>query len=108
MPTKCNVLNAGGWILIVLDSAPLTKQSKVVKFQMHNPVRETVVPITHDKLKSVNWSIYYAQIVQNSLKIIIILQSLLKVILFDVCVLEYKGNKFRKQVMRAEHSRISL
>ena len=64
---------------------------------LFNPVRETVVPITHDKLKSVNWSIYNGQIVQNSLKIIVLLQTLLNVILFDVCVLEYKGKKFRNQ-----------
>ena len=40
----------------MLDFAPLNKQSKLFKYQIHNPVRATFVPITHDKLKSVNWS----------------------------------------------------
>ena len=47
----------------MLDFAPLNKQSKLLKSQIHYPVRATVVPITHDKLKTVNWSIYNGQIV---------------------------------------------
>ena len=40
---------------------------KLLKFQIHNPIQATIVPITHDKLKSVNWSaIYNDQIAQSS------------------------------------------
>ena len=79
---SATVLNAGGRNSFKLDIAPLNKQSKLLKFQ--NPVRATVVPITHDKLKSVNWFIYNAQIVEISSKLIILLQTLLSVILIDV------------------------
>ena len=59
-PPSATILNAGGGISFMLDFAPLNKQSKLLKFQIHNPVRATlrVVPITHYKLKSVKWSIY--------------------------------------------------
>ena len=82
--TECAILNAGGGISLMLDFAPLNKQSKLLKFQIHNPVRATVVPITHDKLKSVNLLIYNGQIVEISSKLIILLQTLLSVILIDV------------------------
>ena len=51
---SATILNAGGGISLMLDFAPLNNQSKLTKFQMHNPVRATVVRITHDKLKTVN------------------------------------------------------
>ena len=68
----------------MLDFAPLKKQIKLLKFQIHNPVRATVVRITHDKLQRVDWSIYNGQIVQSSSKLIILLQTLVSVILIDV------------------------
>ena len=37
----------------MLNLAPLNKQSELLKFQIHNPGRATVVQITFDKLKSV-------------------------------------------------------
>ena len=37
----------------MLDFAPLNKQSELVKFEIYNPARATVVQITLDKLKSV-------------------------------------------------------
>ena len=54
-PPSATVLNAGGGISFLLGFAPLNKQSKLLKFQIHNPIRATFVPITHDKLKSMNW-----------------------------------------------------
>ena len=84
--TECTILNAKGGVSLMLDSAPLKEQSKLLKFQIHNPVRATVVPITHDKLQIVDWSIYNGQIVQSSSKLIILLQTLLSVILIDVLV----------------------
>ena len=69
----------------MLDFAPLNKRSKLSKFQIHNPVGATVVPITHDKIKSLNWSaISNGQIVQSSSKIIILLRTLLSVMLNHV------------------------
>ena len=67
----------------MLDFAPLNKQSKLLKFKVHNPVRATLVPITHDKLKSVKF-IFNGQIVQSSSKLIILFETLLSVILIDV------------------------
>ena len=81
MPTQ---LIAGGGTSSMLDFVPLNKQSKLPEFQIHNPVRATVVPITHDKLKSVNWSIYNGQIVQSSSKEIILLRTLQRVMLIHV------------------------
>ena len=61
---------------------------------MYNPVWATIVPITHNKFKSVNWSaIYNGQIVQSSSKTIILLQTLLNVVVIDA----YKNIKFRKE-----------
>ena len=69
----------------MLDFAPLNKQSKLLKFQIHNSVRASIVPVNHDKLKSVSLSpIYNGQIVQSSSKVIIFLQTLLSVMLNDV------------------------
>ena len=60
---SATILNAGDGMSFMLDFAPLNKQSKLLKFQIHNPVRAAVVPITHDEVKSVNWSIYNGQVV---------------------------------------------
>ena len=69
----------------MLDFAPLNKQSKLLKFQIHNSLRASFLHVNHDKLKSVNWSpIYNGQIVQSSSKLIILLQTLLSVMLNDV------------------------
>ena len=54
--TECDHFKCRRWNLVYAGSRSLNKQSKLFKFQIHNPVRATVVPITHDKLKSVNWS----------------------------------------------------
>ena len=70
----------------MLDFAPLNKQSKLPKFQINNPVRASVAPITHDKLKSVSWFIFNGQIVQSSSKLIILLRTLLSVTLIHVRV----------------------
>ena len=42
-PHPVAVTNAGGGILFMLDFAPLNNQSKVVKLQLHDPVRVEVV-----------------------------------------------------------------
>ena len=84
-PPSATVLNAGGGITFMLDFAPLNKQSKLPKFQIYNPVWATFLPITHDKIKSVNWSaISNGQIVQSSSRLIILPQTLLSMILIDV------------------------
>ena len=64
MPTQCDHFKSRrSNVSFLVDFAPLNKQSKPLKFQIHYPVRATVVPITRDKLKTVNWSIYDGQIV---------------------------------------------
>ena len=67
----------------MLDFAPLNKQSKLLKFRIHNPVRATFVPITHQR--ELVYLIYNGHIVQSSSKLIILLETLLSVILVDVC-----------------------
>ena len=42
-PHPVAIANAGGGILFMLDFAPLNSQGKLVKLQLHNPVRATVV-----------------------------------------------------------------
>ena len=57
MPTHCDHFKCRRWnISFMVDFAPLNKQIKVLKFQIHNPVRTTVVTITYDAPNSVNWS----------------------------------------------------
>ena len=51
-PHPVAITNAGGGILFVLNHAPLNNQSKVVKLQLHNPVRVTVVKEKLLKAKS--------------------------------------------------------
>ena len=85
-PTSTTILNAGNGHSFVFDFIPFNKQSKLLNFQIHDPVRATVMPITHDEPQTVNWCICNGQLNQSSSKIIIFLQTFLRMILIDVLV----------------------
>ena len=85
-PHPVAITNAGGGILFMLDFAPLNNQSKVVKLQLHNPVRVTVVKEKLPNAKSLctsNGFVFICTtdgivVIEHSNKVAIKVQSLKK------------------------------